>query len=115
MDSFELIRLNDAELILYGIDLGYRELPRYARLVEKLVECLIEYELYSAVFDGLMDWLNQGDLLRSCWWLELTDYVQNWYITYEEFDDATARKQHLIDRLSSLRDYSRHRRESGPS
>jgi hypothetical protein len=109
-DTFELIRLTDAELTQYGIAVGYRELPRYASVVQELVEFLIEYALYSAVLDGLMDWLNQGDLPRSCWWLELTDYVhQNWYVTYEESDATNARKQHLIDRLFNLRDYSRHR------
>ena len=109
--SFEVIHLTDAELEHYKIETCYREWPKYSRVVEELVEYLVEYELFSSVLDDSMTWLNQEDVHKSGWWIAIADYVMmNWYVIYEDHDESNARKQRLIYRIFNLHDYSSHMR-----
>ena len=112
--SFEVIHLTDEELEQHQIIPSYRDWPKYSRVVEDLVEYLIEYEFFAPVLDDLMAWLNQNDTHRSQWWIAIAYYVMtNWYVIYDDQDESNARKQRLIYRLFNLHDYSSHMRRSG--
>ena len=106
--SFDLIRLTDTQLKQYGMRASFQELPKYSRVVTDLVDYLVEYELFSAVLNDLVSWLNQDDVHKSCWWIDLAYHVRWWYVTYDAADMANSRRQRLIDRLLDLNDYSFH-------
>lgn len=106
--TFELMRLTNSELTLYRINPDYREKPRYSRLVGRLLKCLVEYEIYSGILSGLLVWLNEDVIDKSCWWVELAYHVRWWYVIYNADDEANPRKQQLVNRLLDLHDYSFH-------
>jgi hypothetical protein len=106
--SFELMRLTDGELEQYGTDPTYRELARYYLSIWSLIDYLIGYELYSSVLDSSLTWLDQDDVHKSCWWIEIADHVRVWYVIYNAVDESNSRKQRLMDRLLKLHDYSFH-------
>jgi hypothetical protein len=109
LSLFELMRLSDAELTRYCIRQDFREIPKRSNSVGDLLDSLVEYELYSAVLSDILAWLNEDAVYhKSCWWIEIAYHVRWWYVTYDADDQANQRRQHLINRLLDLHNYSSH-------